>query len=233
MKKKGIGVTLGFMCFVLSFAVLIQIKTVEESDSEALKTYTEDQLRTQVLEWKEKYDETYEKMQENETILEEYRNAAIREDEATQIINNELRQANAILGLEDVEGKGIILYLDDTVEELTGEPISDTELLKVVNELKSAGAEAISINGQRMLSNSEIRIINSREMVINGESIASPYEIKAIGNPENLESALKIKRGILEELASDGIRTQIQVSEEIIINKYNGVIQFKYATIVE
>lgn len=233
MKKKGIGLTLGLMCFVLSFAVLIQIKTVEESDSEALKTYNEDQLRTQVLQWKDKYDETYKKLQDNEVILEEYRNAATREDEATEIINSELRQANAILGLSNVEGKGIILHLDDTSKDFVGEPISDIELLRVVNELRAAGAEAISINGQRILTNSEIRIINSREMVINGESIVSPYTVKAIGNPENLESALKIKRGILEELRTFGIAAGIEVSDEITINKYNGVIQFKYATIAE
>jgi len=93
------------MCFVLAFGLLVQIKTIEESDSESLKTYTEDQLRTQVLEWKEKHDEAYTKLEENEKLLEEYRTAATQKGESTKIIQKELEQANMILGLKDVKRK--------------------------------------------------------------------------------------------------------------------------------
>ena len=233
MKKKGIGVTLGIMCFVLVYGLLVQIRTVEKSDSAALKTYTEDQLRTEVLKWKDKYDDAYQKSEDNEKLLEEYRNATAESGDSNNIIKEELNKANSALGLNSVKGNGIILTLDDTDTAIVSEPISDTELLKVVNELKAAGAEAISINEQRIITTSEIRAINLREMVVNSESIVSPYTIKAIGNPETLGSSLKIKSGMVDTLRQYGIVTDIQVLDEVNIPKYNGVIQFEYAEVVQ
>lgn len=93
------------MCFVLVFGLLIQIKTIEESDSESLRTYTEDQLRTQVLEWKQKYEEAYTKLEGNEKLLEEYRTASTQKGESTKIMQKELEQANMMLGLKDVKRK--------------------------------------------------------------------------------------------------------------------------------
>lgn len=230
MKKKGIGITLGIMCFVLVFALSIQIKTVEKSDSVTLKTYREDELRTEVLKWKDKYDTVYEKFQENEKVLEEYRNNAAQSGETNNAMKKELTEANAIIGLSDVKGSGIILTLNDSASEVY---ITDSQLLEVVNELKAAGAEAISINGQRIIPTSEIRFISTVEMVINGETIVSPYVIKAIGNKDNLESSLKIKSGVIDNFRKNNVIAEIEIKDDITIQKYDGVINFKYAKSVE
>ena len=233
MKKKGIGITLGIMCFVLVYGLLVQIRTVEKSDSAALKTYTEDQLRTEVLKWKDKYDDAYQKSEDNEKLLEEYRNATAESGDLNNIIKEELNKANSALGLNSVKGKGIVLTLDDTDTSVVKVPISDAELLVVVNELKAAVAEAISINDQRIITTSEIRAIGIREMVVNSETILSPYTIKAIGNPETLESALKIKTGMVEKLRESEIAVDIKVLDDVNIAKYNGIIQFEYAEVVQ
>lgn len=230
MKKKGIGITLGIMCFVLVFALSIQIKTVEKSDSATLKTYREDELRTEVLKWKDKYDTIYEKFEENEKILEEYRNNAAQSGETNNAMKKELTEANAIIGLSDVKGNGIILTLNDTNSEV---PITDSQILEVINELKAAGAEAISVNDQRIITTSEIRFISTVEMVINGETVVSPYVIKAIGNKDNLESSLKIKGGVIDSFRQNNIIAEIEIKDDITISKYNGVINFKYAKTIE
>ena len=64
--------------------------------------------------------------------------------------------------------------------------IHDDDLLRVINELRAAGAEAIAINGERIVAMSEIRCAGPTLSVNNNRS-APPYEIKAIGNPNNLE----------------------------------------------
>lgn len=219
------------MCFVLVYALLIQIKTIEESDSEALKAYSEDELKTKVLEWKEKYNDVKKELDENEKILEEYRNAATQENESTKVMQKELDKANALIGLKDVKGKGIIMKIDDTVESVFGEPVSYEELLKIVNELKAAGAEAISVNGHRVINTTEIRYISSTTIVINNEYITSPYEIRAIGNIDNLESAMKFKGGVVENLKKEGIEVSIDTSNEVKINKYDGIIKNEYAQV--
>lgn len=132
-----------------------------------------------------------------------------------------------------LNGNGITIILDDTTQDLIDEPISYRDILVLVNELKSAGAEAISVNGKRVINTTEIRYISSTKIVINGEYITSPYTIKAIGNIDNLTSSMKFKGGIVEELETRGIVTTIESSKELIIDKYDGVIQYKYAEVVE
>jgi uncharacterized protein YlxW (UPF0749 family) len=106
--------------------------------------------------------------------------------------------------------------------------IHDEDLLKVVNELRDAGAEAISINDERLLSTSEMRCAGST-VSVNNNRYAAPYIIKAIGSPENLEYALRMPGGVSDVLARWGIELAIEQKDKLIIKAYTGVIQYKYA----
>ncbi len=98
-------------------------------------------------------------------------------------------------GLIAVEGPGIIVTIDDSkrVGKLGENPnlylIHDDDILKVINELWAAGAEVMSINDQRIITNSEIRCAGPT-LSVNNTRYAPPYEIKVIGNPHNLENSL-------------------------------------------
>ncbi|HWQ51560.1 MAG TPA: DUF881 domain-containing protein, partial [Terriglobales bacterium] len=107
--------------------------------------------------------------------------------------------------------------------------IHDTDILSVVNELRDAGAEAIAINGERLIATSEIRCAGSI-VSVNNNRYAAPYVITAIGDPDALESALKMRGGVVDQLAPWGIGVGIEKGELIKINGYTGGITFKYAT---
>lgn len=106
--------------------------------------------------------------------------------------------------------------------------VHDEDLLKIVNELRAGGAEAISINDQRIIAISEIRCVGPT-ININSTRYAPPYVIKAIGNPETLQAALNLKGGIVDTLKFYGIKIDIQTSNNIVVPKYSDPIRFFYA----
>ena len=101
------------------------------------------------------------------------------------------------------------------------------DLVEVVNALKNAGAEAISINGQR-ITNSTAIYCAGNVVKVNGEKISSPIEIKAIGSPELLYGSMTIPGGYIELLEETGVIVDIKKSTNITINKFDGIINSQY-----
>lgn len=131
------------------------------------------------------------------------------------------------LGKTDVEGQGIEIIIRETEnEEITR--ISADDLLFIVNALKLAGAEAISINDARIINMSDIVDINNSFIKVNGQRIVAPYVIKAIGNQTYLESGLIGNGGYVDELKKIGHDISIEKINKVKITKYNGEIKTKY-----
>lgn len=137
-----------------------------------------------------------------------------------------------------VEGEGVIITMNDssTVAK-TGENqnlyvIHDDDILRVINELCAAGAEAISVNGQRLTATSEIRCAGPTLSVNNVRSSA-PFEICAIGDKKNLANAIKMRGGVAETLSVWGIELKIKIADKIIIPAYTGTTKNFYAKAVD
>ena len=239
MNNKKIALLLGVVCFVLTIAICIQINTVNNSYTGVAKTKTENELRDSVLKMKEKYDEAYATVEENEKIIENLRKQALTSDENSEEINTNLEQYNMYLGYTEVKGTGIIVTVSDAEpSSINGDVylsiVHDADLLELVNALKNAGAEAISINGERITNATSMTCIGN-VIKINGEKIGAPYEIKAIGITSKLYGSLTMPGGYVSLLKRDGVQVKIdQVEKEtIIIPKYDGVYKFEYATEIE
>ena len=189
MNKKQIAITLGIVCLILTMFVVIQIRTTNNANKVVSQTFTSNDLRNQVLKWKERYDTTYAELQSSEKKLEDVRQQASENTDGSDEKEAELKKNNILIGLTDVTGEGVIVTLKDNNTVTADSNILDPsmvivhmpDILGVINELKNAGAEAISINDQRVVSTTSLtcegNIIN-----INGEKISSPFVIKAIGS---------------------------------------------------
>ena len=157
---------------------------------------------------------------------------------AASILELELSQAKTYLGLTDVIGEGIIVTLTDNDSmpeddlEIYDRRISVYDLLQLVNELKLAGAEAISINGQRLIDISEIRCAGPTLSVNNVRSSA-PYEIHAIGDKKTLENAIKMRGGVSDTLKVWGIQLEVETSNTVDIPPYKGTHPHIYGHPVE
>ena len=137
----------------------------------------------------------------------------------------------------DLEGPGIILEINDPpVDVQYGVEYSIVDdidlILQTISVLNAAQAEAISINDQRYTAFTEI-VRAADHIEVNGVSINSPIVIKAIGDPETLESALSIKRGIVWTLRYYNYDVNLIKDNNIKIPKYRRLVEFVYSKPVE
>jgi len=239
LNKKQIAITLGIMCLILTMTIVIQIKAANNANKLVSPSFSNNDLRNQVLKWKERYDSTYATLQSAEKKLESVRQTASENTDGSAEKEEQLKKNNILLGLTDVTGEGIIVTIKDNNNVSTDSTIIDPSyylvhygyLLKIVNELKNAGAEAISINDQRLVSTSSITC-DGNVISVNGEKISSPFIIKAIGNASFMNSALSRPGGTVEYYNSY-TPTSIKQSNNVTIKKYTGVINSKYIQYAE
>lgn len=192
-KKNQIAITLGIMCLLLVYGIFIQLKTTENLVSTAGSTYRENSLRDEVLKWKEQYDRIYAGLENAEKQLEKERQVSISYDDTSVQKQEELKKINTYLGLTDVVGEGIIITLRDNTTSLISSAdniVHDGDLRAIVNELKNNGAEAISINGQRIVSSTAITCAGT-VIQVNDEIVGSPFVIKAIGDKNMINNVMR------------------------------------------
>lgn len=233
MNKKKVSIVLGIMCVALTMGIVVQVRTVQNSNSTVSQNYEENNLRAEVLKYKERYDNKYKDLEEAEDELEKEREKVTKNNSELEDAENQIKQGNKITGLEEVTGPGVIVTLRDgqsiasslNPSELI---VHDLDILSVINELKNAGAEAISINDQRIVTTTAISC-RGNTIDINGEKVGAPFVIKAIGLPEYL-SALSRPGGYMEALEEAGVNVKLEKSNSITIPKYSGIIKFEYLT---
>ena len=233
--KKGkitLTITIGISCFALVLIMFMQFKIVDQTDITSIENMRESELRTELANWKAKYEETNEKYEETNTKIQEYKMSKQSNKEAGKLVEEELQQANKLLGKTDVEGIGIEIILKENDNEEISK-INADDLLVIVNALKLAGAEAISINDQRIINMSDIVNINTSNsynlfIKVNGQRILSPYVIKAIGNQTYLEGELLGSGGYVDELKKIGHDVTIEKVNKLKIPKYENEIKIKY-----
>lgn len=226
--KKGkitMTITIGLICFVLVYVMFLQFRVIEETDITEIENMREAELTKNLAEWKSKCTELETQIDEREKKIEEYKEAMASSKEASDILEQELKQAKMMLGVTEVTGDGIVIKIEDNEENA----ITSTLLLELVNELKLAGAEAICINNQRIVNMTDIVDINNGYILVNSQKVVSPYEISVIGEQTYLESALNIKNaGFVDKYSKIGYTINIEKVNNITIPKYNGEMTLKY-----
>lgn len=221
MKFEKGRLSIACVCMVLGFMLAIQFRTTQDiKDSTPLQ-------RVEVL------TERVQKLEaENQSLQDELND--IRNSTGEEHSQKMTQDMLVLSGSTAVEGPGIIVTIDDSSQKSTaGEDMNlylvhDEDLLKVINELRAAGAEAISINGQRLTATSEIRCAGPTLSVNNVRS-APPFEIRAIGNAADLENAINMRGGVADTLKVWGINIRLQKSEKLWIPAYKNPISYKYA----
>ncbi|SMC41439.1 DUF881 domain-containing protein [Papillibacter cinnamivorans] len=234
-KKLG-GFSIGAVCVLLGFLLTLQFKSVKANtvtdETNATRVET---LQSLLNEERTKNDELSEQIEQYKTELDRYHEDAAKQGDYTEALTAELSEAELLAGLTDVEGPGVeVVMQDSTAGDATGEEadylIHDSDILSVINELRDAGAEAISLNGQRILATSEVRC-SGATVSINNVRTAAPFVIDAIGDPETLHGALTMRNGVVDILGQWKISVDVTMSDSLLVPKYNGVLNFQYAKV--
>lgn len=230
--KKGkltLTITLGIVCFVLVATMFIQFKMVSKTDIAEIENMRETELRAQIAKIKIKQEELQKKYDETITKKEEYINSINENEDSIELLEQELEQAEMRLGLTDVTGDGIIVTLTDNESEM----IEVIDIIELINELRLAGAEAISINDERVIATTDFANIDYKYIYMNGkERITSPYIVKVIGDQNYLESGLNAKQyGYIDNMTKAlGKTVTLERKNNIKIGKYEGEISLNNIT---
>jgi len=221
------------MCFILTMCTAIQIRTVTNSNSTATQSFIDNGLRDEVLKWKERYDNAYQELLDSEKQLTKVREQATQNNTTANAKQEQIKENNMLLGTVEVKGAGLEITLADNNAAATGliDPstvlVHYDDLLQVVNALNNAGAEAISINGQRVITTTAITC-EGNVIKVNGEKISSPFVVKAIGSQGLLFGAMTMAGGYLNILEDWGVIVNVKTVDDITVEKYNGIINYKY-----
>ena len=212
---------IALVCVVLGIMLAVQFRTTQDIRSTVPFQRLED-LGQRLTQTEKERDSLRKEIQE-------LRKAAAGADGS-----REMQLVKMGAGVVALQGPGVVVIVDDSKRpSKQGENpnlylIHDDDILKIINELWAAGAEAVSINEQRLIASSEIRCAGPT-LSVNNTRYSPPYEIRAIGDAQTLETALKMRGGVIETLQFWGIQISVRKQDEVSIPAYKGTFHFEHA----
>ena len=218
----------------LGLVLALQFQLVRDTAGGIVFSQKINQLTSEIKNANEEKAQLIKDLDELEARLREYENSAAEESIYIKSLRDELNKYRIMAGFTDVKGPGVIVTLDNPpgenqFSEFSNNLVYNYEyILLVISNLNAAGAEAISINGQRHTNYTEIVPVGTY-LNINGISVLPPIEIKAIGNTQTLESVLNFKGGAVWEMKNLNYQVEINVLNEIEIQRQIRVFEFRYA----
>lgn len=224
MKSRSAQLLLTIVCFILGLLLVAQFRTQRMTSRSLLSASSADQL-AMISSLVENNARLREEMEALEEQLSEYQQATGRAMLGALV--QELNKIRIINGLVEVSGAGVEVTIDG--------PIGVLDIQDLINELRNAGAEALTINGERLTLYSVIASTEDGVMIVNGMKPSRPYILQAIGQPETLETALLRRGGLIATLERnyDGLAVSVIKRERMVLPVYRGAIEFVYASPIE
>lgn len=236
MKKYGGIIGVGLIAMLVGLVLAMQLSNAASSEQGGLVPILKlKDYEVALKQTRAEKEEALDELQRVESRLNAIEKEMADEDEIIKGLVEDTEKYKMIAGVSDMQGPGIIVMIRDP--EITDEYQDDISvitynyelLLSLVNKLKEAGAEAISINENRIVQTTEISLAGSH-ININGTATAPPYNIKALGNPDTLHNTITIRGGTVEVMQKKyDLKVAVTKKDDIKVPRYSGVIKFKYA----
>jgi uncharacterized protein YlxW (UPF0749 family) len=220
------------ICVIVGFFISVSAKLVDGQHLFVSPNVIND-LQTTIESEKTEIESLYKLTSSQREELAKYDDTYISNSAFTEQLSKELESYKVFSGAIDVEGEGVSVIIDDgTRELLDGEDpnnvlVHDADLLMVLNELKANGAEAISVNGQRLVSSSEIAC-SGYSVRINKQFYARPFRIEAIGDSKRMAASMVAPESYGALLKEYGLTFEVKISDNIQIPKYSEGFNYKY-----
>ena len=199
-------------CGLLGFLLVTHVRAVEDFE-QRLAIEREEDLTRILSDLAEQSDELARQITERRLLLYEFEVNSEREQLAVTSLQERLSALQVLAGTVEVIGdEGIRLTIDDPQGN-----VGQDQLVDAIQELRDAGAEAIAVNGIRLVAQSAITTRNDRP-VLDGQPIEPPYRVDAIGSATALSEGLAIPGGVESSLrAREGVTVDIQTLGQITL----------------
>ncbi|MEI8198543.1 MAG: DUF881 domain-containing protein [Eubacteriales bacterium] len=205
--------------FVLGLLIALQLKNINANNLQAYYAKQDlTELQDQVMTLMRENSDLSDQNQNLSDLIASMGDELSGDNKSLQTIMDEKLKAEIFAGLTDVSGSGIQVVM----EPGTDVSVKASRLLLLVNELRSSGALAISINDDRIVAMTEIRDTGSTnpQIVINGNSYpaTSQFIIRAIYKQEDINRGLQLVNNLIGQLQTVTIMT-VSSSDTISIPK--------------
>lgn len=210
------------LLFGLGFGLAVQVASNSDSDSALRGARQEDLVR--IL---DELDDRTQRLEDEKQGLEKQRdelaNSSDQAEEARRQTVEKEKQLGILAGTVAAQGPGITMTIDDTKGTVEADM-----LLDAIQELRAAGAEAIQVNGVRVVANTYLSD-SGKSVDVDGNKINAPYRFKVIGKPQDLEPALNIPGGVVQTLEKEQATVTVQRSGKIVVDALRAAKQPDYA----
>ncbi|WP_446899321.1 DUF881 domain-containing protein [Clostridium sp. LBM24168] len=238
MRRFSSGISVFIVCCILGFMLAYQSKVLMNQDNTL--NLTENSNSTDITVEIERYKTQKQKLEKKVDDLQDkvkkYEDAAASTSTSTKNLLDELENTRILTGETDVKGPGIVIYITpnnsmfgNNLNDSISDKITDKHLAYLINELRFAGAEAMSINDIRIVSNTGIRTAGNYILINNDEKISpsSRIVIEAIGDQNLLYSDMSFPEVFADFKNLADIK--FEKKSNISIKKYNKTYKFQYA----
>lgn len=221
------------VCVSLGVLLAVQIRSAGNLTS-AVPDLRTSEMRVMLMDAMRQNQILQEDLAELRRKVRDYELSLTEGEGALGLLRTELDRARLLAGITPVRGSGLIITLSDSKrppvhgDDPTLFIIHDEDILKLVNVLRAAGAEALSVNGERLLASTEIHCAGPA-ISINNTRVAAPFEITAIGNPATMESSLRMRGGIVETLGYFGMEIAITQHTTLEVPGFTRPLRFEWA----
>ncbi|MGW2747143.1 DUF881 domain-containing protein [Streptomyces sp. NPDC001450] len=210
------------LLFGLGFGLAVQVASNSDSDSALRGARQEDLVR--IL---DELDDRTQRLEDEKQGLEKQRqelqSSSDQAAEARRQTAEKERQLGILAGTVAAQGPGITMTIEDTKGTVKADM-----LLDAIQELRAAGAEAIQVNGVRVVASSYFTD-SGKTVSVDGNQINAPYRFKVIGKPQDLEPALNIPGGVVQTLEKEQATATVERSTKIVVDALRHAKQPDYA----
>jgi uncharacterized protein YlxW (UPF0749 family) len=209
------------LCAVLGFAGVTQVK-FRDADS-VLDTARQSDL-VQIL---DAQSQLADRLEDELAALQSAYDDLLTDDDQQQTALQQARERRETLGILagtlPARGPGVELVVVDPEQS-----VSAIRLLGAIEELRNAGAEAIQVNGVRVVASTYV-LDGDTGPVIDGTPLESPYVVRAIGEAETLATAMGIPGGVIDSFANDGVSATVTPRLEVVVDALRAPTEPQYA----
>ncbi|MFD8028872.1 DUF881 domain-containing protein [Streptomyces sp. NPDC059717] len=210
------------LLFGLGFGLAVQVASNSDSGSALRGARQEDLVR--IL---DELDDRTQRLQDEKQGLEDQRseleNSSDRAEEARKQTAEKEKQLGILAGTVAAQGPGITMTIQDTKGTVQADM-----LLDAIQELRAAGAEAIQVNGVRVVASTYLSD-SGKSVSVDGNKITQPYRFQVIGKPQDLEPALNIPGGVVQTLEKEQATVAVERSTKIVVDALRAAERPDYA----
>lgn len=210
------------LLFGLGFGLAVQVASNSDSGSALRGARQEDLVR--IL---DELDDRTQRLEDEKQGLDKQRSelqsSSDQAAEARKQTAEKEKQLGILAGTVAAQGPGITVTIDDTKGTVKADM-----LLDAIQELRAAGAEAIEVNGVRVVANTYVTD-SGNAVSVDGNKIHTPYRFKVIGKPQDLEPALNIPGGVVQTLEKEQATVTVEQSDKIVVDALRAAERPDYA----